>query len=382
MNPRPRILFYDDNPEFGGHQVMAALAMEGMVRDGGSEVHFWFSEANQRWPGRIAALLDSGLHTAPAPTRTRKLQVMRNLWERSPELKARLRELNPDLVVFIQGDIEHSSLALLEARRSGHPVLSYIPMAHPHAVMRAKLPGLRDLLAGRVFRAVPEWITISESCRLQLADRSPGSRIHVVENGIPVEQFPGPSTEAALQLRRQTGIPTEVSICAMIGRVEFNQKRQNLAVAALEAHPDCFQGWHLLLVGSGPDDDRLDALIQASPARARIHRLQWLEQPQGIYSAIDCLLLPSGYEGVPLVMLEALACGVPVIASNRDGMRDLLPAEWLFPQGDASALARQFRKASHDNFPGLAALRERVRRDNTVEVFQRAFQSVLMKRSA
>ena len=50
-------------------------------------------------------------------------------------------------------------------------------------------------------------------------------------------------------------------------------------------------------------------------------------------------MIPSRYEGFPLVMLEAMYFRLPVIASAVDGMADLLPPHWLFPSGDVSALA-------------------------------------------
>jgi glycosyltransferase involved in cell wall biosynthesis len=65
--------------------------------------------------------------------------------------------------------------------------------------------------------------------------------------------------------------------------------------------------------------------------------LPWREDMTPVYSAIDVLALPSRFEGVPLVMLEALACGVPVVASDRDGMADWLPPELRFDPGREAA---------------------------------------------
>ena len=48
--------------------------------------------------------------------------------------------------------------------------------------------------------------------------------------------------------------------------------------------------------------------------------------------------MPSRYEGVPLTMLEALSVGVPVIATDRDGMRDFLPPDWRFAGGDVAGM--------------------------------------------
>jgi glycosyltransferase involved in cell wall biosynthesis len=53
----------------------------------------------------------------------------------------------------------------------------------------------------------------------------------------------------------------------------------------------------------------------------------------------DVVLLPSRYEGVPLVMLEAMCAGRKLLAADADGVPDMLPRAWAFPRGDAHSLA-------------------------------------------
>ena len=370
----PRLLIYDDNPEYGGHQVMAAHALEALAAEETLDLHFWHHPGNRKWIRRLEAL-PPGLKvsTGHTPTVTRKLQVIRNYWERSPEVKNRIASLQPDMVLVIQGDIEHSSLAVLELARMGVDTVSYIPMVHRYGVMQARLAWVRDLCAGRVFKKIGKWITISESIAADLRQRSPRAQVRVVENGIPLEHFSNPHPEVRREVRKELGLPEEDRVCAMIGRVELNQKQQNVAVEAFSRFQESFKGWQLLIVGSGPDDARLDEQIQQSAAADRIYRIPWMDHPERVYAAIDCLLLPSGYEGVPLVMLEALAAGIPVIASDRDGMRDLLPEGWRFPQGSCNALAETFAKAVSGGFPGLAECVTRVRTNNSLAAFKSSF---------
>lgn len=56
----------------------------------------------------------------------------------------------------------------------------------------------------------------------------------------------------------------------------------------------------------------------------------WSQEPWDIAYNTDLLLIPSRFEGVPLVMLEALSLGIPILASNRDGMQEYLTADSLF----------------------------------------------------
>jgi glycosyltransferase involved in cell wall biosynthesis len=108
-----------------------------------------------------------------------------------------------------------------------------------------------------------------------------------------------------------------------------------------------------------------------------VHLLPWTDEPARVLAAADALILPSRYEGVPLVMLEALACGRPVCATDRDGMRDWLPAEWRFHYRDSGSASRAMDALRRDGKEQLATLQQRVRSSHSIEDFQRDFVSAL-----
>ena len=354
---------------------MAAYGIEALAACREFEVTFLYNPLNSKWKRRIDAFGDSNkLVTGECPTRTRKLQLLRNKWQRCKALREHFDACNPDLILFIQGDIEHSSLALSEALRMGLPVASYIPMCHSYKLMQAKLAGFRDGLAGQVYRSVNKWITISDTISKDLMSLSPGSTVAVVNNGIQISKFTGAEDDCLRsQVREELGLDQDDKICAVVGRIEFNQKCQDLALKALEQFPAAFDGWRLLFVGSGPDDVRLDQQIADSSWNSRIKRIPWLDNPERIYAAIDCLLIPSRYEGVPLVMLEALAAGVPVIGSDRDGMRDILPMDWRFESGSIKEFSEAFSRAAKTGFKDLDATRDRVLREYDLSGFKSEF---------
>jgi len=66
------------------------------------------------------------------------------------------------------------------------------------------------------------------------------------------------------------------------------------------------------------------------------------------------LLIPSRFEGVPLVMLEAMSCGLPVVASNVDGMAEVLPEAWLFASGNSRAMIDALLRVKNSDYAALA----------------------------
>lgn len=105
----------------------------------------------------------------------------------------------------------------------------------------------------------------------------------------------------------------------------------------------------LAIVGDGPLAAELQAQAEALGLGQAIEWRPWIarEQMPGCYAAADCLVNPSLYEGMPNVVLEAMACALPVIASDVAGNADVVEHErtgLLFPPGDADALARAMQR--------------------------------------
>ena len=105
----------------------------------------------------------------------------------------------------------------------------------------------------------------------------------------------------------------------------------------------------------------------------------WADDLSAVYAAIDVLLIPSRFEGVPLVMLEAMHLRCPVIASAVDGMADTLPEHWLFPSGDAYALAARMVQVATSSEPELLdAHQALVQKEFSMPAFQQAFMAAIV----
>ena len=143
-----------------------------------------------------------------------------------------------------------------------------------------------------------------------------GEKIHVLGNGVDTELFYEEDRIAARARWEASGF-TLVSVGNLIPT-----KGHDIAIRAVAKMP----GTTLLIAGQGPERDRLQKLATALGIADRVRLVGQLTQPdlRSLYSAADCLVLASVREGWPNVLLEAMACGVSVIASNVGGVAEIV----------------------------------------------------------
>lgn len=180
-------------------------------------------------------------------------------------------------------------------------------------------------------------------CRA-LADRlvqlgAPVEKVHVLRNGVDLERFvPGGQAEARLRV----GGPLEVRRLVTVGGL-VTRKGHALILQALAALPE----WHLDVVGRGPELSRLQALSVTLGVSDRVRFLGAIDQDElrHHYAAADLSILASDREGWANVLLESMACGTPVVASDIWGTPEVVQSEAggvLFsprtPQALASAI--------------------------------------------
>jgi glycosyltransferase involved in cell wall biosynthesis len=308
------------------------------------------------------------------PTRTTKFQAVRRHFQRAQlgELLARINAYAPDLILVIQGNIEQACSVFSLKGQLVAPLVSYIPLPHKHAEMGAKFGALRDLSCHSLYGVPDGFITISKTLGEMLKAYGATGRIEIVENGIPLQRFKhSPSQSAA---RVQLGLPHDGFIWGHMGRVEFKQKGQDFSLQSFLSRESEHPEECLAFLGSGPDS----AVLEASAVQSeRVHCLPWSDDPLPFLAAIDALILPSRYEGVPLVMLEALANSVPVVATDRDGMCDWLPAQWRFTYRSDAEVQRAMNAVKKVDPTMIASLHDKIWQKHSVTEFQFGFTAAL-----
>lgn len=185
----------------------------------------------------------------------------------------------------------------------------------------------------------------------------------VIPNGVDTSQFQeAPDRERA---REALGLePWDVSI-GLVGRLT-RQKGQEVLLRAAPLVLDEVPASRFLLVGDGEDRDRLEALAERLDLRSRVRFLGTRRDVPALMRALDVFVLPSHWEGMPISLLEAMAAGLPVVASNVTGSREAVVdgvSGLLVPAGSHADLAAALvRVAGDPQFAARlgAAARERV----------------------
>lgn len=165
----------------------------------------------------------------------------------------------------------------------------------------------------------------------------PEDRLVAIPNGVDCETF----RAAAPADLSELGITSSAPAILYVGRLD-SQKRPDLFVEVaqrlLRVRPD----WHFLLAGDGPLRSGLQRGIEKSGRQDRIHLLGRRADIPRLLKASQCFVLTSDWEGMPNIVLEAMAAGVPIVSTSVEGIEELVGGRKLaviVPPGDAEAIS-------------------------------------------
>jgi len=164
-------------------------------------------------------------------------------------------------------------------------------------------------------------------------------KIKVIYNGIPFEQYA--KEEKYIKLLQEFGIQPGGKVIAVVGRLS-EEKNHELIFYALQKVLGTYPDVHLLCVGSGPRLDELKKLAKQLDIDDKVIFTGYRSDIPSILSAIDLLVLASKFEGVPNVLLEAMAAARPIVATSVGGVPEIITdgeTGLLVPSMDVKAMA-------------------------------------------
>lgn len=333
----------------GGLEVMAlelARAQGGLVLSLEGEAE----EAIARWP-RLAAQRDSLLFAGKRPGADATLTF--RLARLFRQLGARCVHTHHIGPLLYAGPA--ARLAGVAARLHTEHDAWHLASPHRRRLARAGLALARPVL-------VADAPHVAQAVQAALGGKLPA----VVLNGVDTDRF-RPADKAAA--RAALGLPADRPIIGVAARLE-TVKGVDVALAAMARLP----GDALLAVaGQGSQRAALEAQAAELGLGDRLRFLGLVEDMAGFYQALDLLCLPSRNEGLPLAILEAQACGVPVVAARVGGVPAALCPESgrLVPAEDPAALAAALEAALAT--PATTSPRDFVLRNASLEVAARAY---------
>lgn len=339
MKPVLQLAHLLSSLELGGQERVALDLAAGQVRAGHRVTAVSLAPAPD---GRLASeFLEAGAVVVRVERRRRGAD---------PALVLRLaRWLGANRVDLIH---THNRMALMYGAPAGR--LARIAVVH---TKHGRNPGTAmQLVAARLAaRFVDAFVAVSHETALFARGRREvaDSRLSVIPNGIELGRFHR-DPSARDRVRAELGIAPEAWVVGTVGRLS-PEKNQALLVRAVAPLLD--DRHRLLVAGDGPMRGSLAGLASSLGTSAFVHLLGDRRDVPEILNALDAFVLSSDSEGLPLVIPEAMATGLPVVATRVGGVPDVLEdgrTGFLVPSGDEAGLRDRLVRLRDDRALGLA----------------------------
>jgi glycosyltransferase involved in cell wall biosynthesis len=309
------------------------------------------------------------------------------------KLRRILRSLGPEVVHVNQEFLPGMAAGLL--------------LRHTPVVVTAHNPALQVRFSprGRLLQRwttprVNAWIVLSERNAQLLAGRGgrPGGRneqatgavctrsVRVIAPGLPIDRFDQPLSRA--DARRELGLPADAFILGTAGRLA-RQKRHDLLIGGAAKAANTVPDLYVAILGEGElREETQHVADELMPGRVRLlgHRP---DVPR-LLLAFDAFALPSDYEGLPFAILEAMAIGLPIIATDVQGSGEALTDGVngiLIEKGSSTELASAIERIAVDSTlaarlgeEAAASFRRHYTADRMVDETEALYRDVLRAR--
>jgi sugar transferase (PEP-CTERM/EpsH1 system associated) len=296
-----------------------------------------------------------------------------------PRLARVLRRMHADVVHT------HNPLPLIY----GAPAARLVGAAAIHTKHGRNPAGRANRLLRRAAAQLASaFVAVSDTTHEQAVEQhdAPRSRMHTIANGIRLDRYhPDPTVRARTRAELQLG---DAWVVGTVGRLDA-YKNQSLLVRAMA--PLLARGARLVIVGDGPTRADVEAAVKALPDPSRVVMTgRRMDVPQ-LMPAFDVFALSSQTEGLPLVVPEAMAAGLPVVATAVGGIPTVIDegeTGLLVPVEDAAYAAAL--RTLHDDRALAKKMGARAREvalarydyGRMVDAYLALYQNAISKRSS
>lgn len=337
MVGRVRLIVYADSAIFSGAEALLCDVVSGLAEEPDFQLSVAAPPGNPELVEKLCAAASTSL-TYEVPAQPLRLAAF-HIFDprRLRQIRSSLAAAETDAMLVNLPSLEYGPTPLVANVLPGVPKVG---LAHITGSMRAldfHLGTFREALARRAARGLDRVMVLSDQAAAEFPRlwHRPDLPIDVIR--MPVPEIYREDRDAA---RAKLGLPSEARLIGIAGRITLKQKGHDTLLAAAPAivaeHPDV----HFAVAGQGKD---LDVLIKKARKSGMDRHFSFLGHVSPIstfLSALDLIAIPSRFEGLPLIGLEALHLGVPGVAASVDGLCDIWPERWRVPSGDADRLAR------------------------------------------
>jgi sugar transferase (PEP-CTERM/EpsH1 system associated) len=300
-----------------------------------------------------------------------------------------IRDVGPDIV--------HSrNWAAIEAVIAGRWVRSCTVIHSEHGLegeASVKQPLRRTWFRRLAFEWAHCVLSVSHQLKEWHARRTgfAADRIHVIHNGVDGRRFfPEPSTRA--RVRGELGLAEDEFCIGCVGNL-LPVKDHLTALRAVERITGHCGRWRMVIVGEGSERPRIESFINEHPAcRGRVWLTGTSDRVPELLQAMDVYVLSSLSEGISNSLLEAMASGLPVVATATGGNPEVVvdgESGLLFPVGDSGRLAEQLmllerRPAVRTQLAeqAIRRMREEFSIDSMIRKYARVYESLGRKTAA
>ncbi len=311
--------------EVGGAERCLVSLAKGLK--GGRFEPAVYSLAPRPQPGRDGLVQE--LEDGQIPAHFIGVRSKTQFWSAVRGLRNHLRRQSPHL---LQSFLFHANVtSCLAGKLAGVPIIvTGVRVADPSRCRHF----LERRFANRAEKIVCVSDSVQEFCRVEAG--LPPEKLIAISNGIDVRQYPAQSVEDLAQF----GIPASASVVGYVGRLDV-QKGLDWLLDVAPKILDQLDHFHFLFVGDGPLRSRLVEQARRLGIEGRVHFAGWRADVPRILAACSLIVLPSRWEGMPNILLEAMASNRPVVASRAHGVTEILgpsAAEQCVDFGDSDAL--------------------------------------------